>query len=127
LPSSPNRIEWLRIEETEAFTLSIAVARSSCSEVRAVNHISTASGARPASAAPACTRAIVSRMTSGRSPVPATTPSPMRPPRWSILGPSAQIEIGTRGRTTVDAHRTRCGRPWYVPSPFAMRSRTHAT
>jgi len=102
----------LRIEDTEALTFSTAVARLSCSALRAVNQISTSDGSRPASRAPACTRAIVSRMTSGRSPVPATTPSPMRPPRCNIFGPSAQIEIGTRGRTTVDAQRTRCGRPW---------------
>jgi hypothetical protein len=50
---------------------------------------------------------MVSLITSGSSPVPAITPSPMRPPRWSIFGPSAQIEIGTRGRTASADHRTR--------------------
>ena len=37
--------------------------------------------------------------------------SSIRPPRWSIFGPSAQIEIGTRGRAARDAQRTRWDRP----------------
>ena len=105
-------MEWFRIEETEALTFWTARARSSSSDVRVVNQMSTSPGLRPASRAPACTRAIVSRITAGKRPVPAVTPSPIRPPRCSIFGPSAQIEMGMRWRVTVDAQRTRCGRPW---------------
>ncbi len=77
-----------------------------------MNQTSTSEGSRPASRAPAWTRAMVSLITSGRSPVPAVTPSPIRPPKCSIFGPSAQMRMGMRGRVTVDAQRTRCGRPW---------------
>ena len=104
-------MEWFRMDETEALTRSTAVSRSVSSAVRVVNQMSTPAGSRPASRAPAWMRATVSSITSGRSPVPAMTPSPMRPPRCSMRGPSAQIEIGMRARTALCAQRTRWARP----------------
>jgi len=54
------RMEWFKIDDTDALTSWIAVSRSSCSDVRVVNQTSTSAGDRPASRAPAWIRATLS-------------------------------------------------------------------
>ncbi len=60
-------------------------SRRACAARHDHHHISTASGSRPVSRAPARTCAIESRMVSGRMLVRTTTPSAIRPASRGLL------------------------------------------
>jgi hypothetical protein len=68
LPSRPNRMEWMRIEDTDACIRSIALSLSASSDERVVNQTSASDGSRCAVLAPSATRCTVSEIISGNRP-----------------------------------------------------------